>query len=55
MTLPSSAADPPKRPNELSNGLIPIYIDGQMFMKSKKKALQIASTIIAIVSGIESD
>ena len=53
MTLPSSAADPLKRPNELSNGLIPIYIDGQLFMKSKKEALHIASTILALVSGTE--
>ena len=56
MITPGSAADPPVVKNEIvGDGLIPIFIDGQMFMKSKKEALQIASTIIAIVSGFESD
>ena len=53
MTIPGSAADQPKRKDPLPEGMIPIFIDGQLFMKSKKEALNIASTILALVSGTE--
>ena len=53
MTIPGSAAAPPKRKDPLPEGMIPIFIDGQLFMKSKKEALHIASTILALVSGTE--
>ena len=53
MTIPGSAADQHKRQDTVPEGMIPIFIDGQLFMKSKKEALHIASTILALVSGTE--